>query len=354
MRPNAVPPGRRLQFLLFQLGGRTARDFAGFGRLIRNFSVFRIEHQRYIEPPTMSGLAQSVRYPAVAGLFYPDGPDQCRAAAAKLLEIGNAEAAKARLDFESPAVGAIVPHAGWICSGAVAAEAIAAAGRRLPSPDVVVVFGAIHTPIPTETMALDSHGQWVTPGDLFAVTTELRDGLCADRGLFAVDDRFHTREHAVEVELPLIRLQWPGAAILPIETPPNAKAVDAGRAVARRIKELGLSAVYLASSDLTHYGPNYRFMPAGIGPNALEWAMENDRKLLEKVCAMGAERVVPEASIHLNACGAGAIAAMMAASQTAGATQARVLKHTNSYRTLALVAPQTPENAVGYAAVMLG
>jgi AmmeMemoRadiSam system protein B len=72
------------------------------------------------------------------------------------------------------------------------------------------------------------------------------------------------------------------------------------------------------------------------------------------VCAMGAERVVPEASIHLNACGAGAIAAMMAASQTAGATQARVLKHTNSYRTLALVAPQTPENAVGYAAVMLG
>ena len=43
----------------------------------------------------MSGQAsQSVRYPAVAGLFYPDGAEECRAAAGKLLEAGTSEAAK--------------------------------------------------------------------------------------------------------------------------------------------------------------------------------------------------------------------------------------------------------------------
>jgi len=69
---------------------------------------------------------------------------------------------------------------------------------------------------------------------------------------------------------------------------------------------------------------------------------------------MDARRIVPEVAMHYNACGAGAIAAMMAACQTAGARQAIVLCHTNSYQTLATVAPQAPDNAVGYAAVMVG
>jgi MEMO1 family protein len=352
LRGSAWRSGLLFPFIPIGKGG--GGIFLDVLRIERIFSIFEIDGRGYSGRVLMSGVAQSVRYPAVAGLFYPDRAEECRAAADRLLEIGKRESAKSRVEFGSPVVGAIVPHAGWVCSGAIAAEAIAGAARRCASPDLVVVFGAIHTPIPIEKMALDSYGQWVLPGEVFAVTTELRDRLCADRGLFAVDDRFHSREHAVEVELPLIRLAWPEAAILPIETPPNERAVEAGRAVARMVKEMGLSAVYLASSDLTHYGPSYRFAPAGVGPSGLEWAMENDRRLLDAVCSMDAERVVPEATEHLNACGAGAIAAMMGACQTAGATRAHILKHSSSYQTLALVAPQAPENAVGYAAVMLG
>ena len=199
-----------------------------------------------------------------------------------------------------------------------------------------MVFGAIHTPIPIQTGAFDSHERWAMPGEVLTVTTELRDRLGADRGMFVVDDRFHSREHAVEVELPLVRMAWPQAAILPVETPPIAKAAEMGIAVAHGVQEMGLSAVYLASSDLTHYGPSYRFTPAGVGPAGLEWAMENDRKMLAAVASMEPEKVIVEAAAHLNACGAGAIAAMMAACQVSGATEARILKHTNSYQTLAL------------------
>jgi AmmeMemoRadiSam system protein B len=57
---------------------------------------------------------------------------------------------------------------------------------------------------------------------------------------------------------------------------------------------------------------------------------------------------------HHNACGPGAIAAMLAAARSAGATAGRVLRHASSFETLATVAPQPPVDAVGYAAVVVG
>ena len=62
---------------------------------------------------------------------------------------------------------------------------------------------------------------------------------------------------------------------------------------------------------------------------------------------------MPEVRERANACGGGAIAAMLAACKEAGAASARVLRHTNSYETLAQVAPQPPVDAVGYAAVIV-
>jgi len=131
------------------------------------------------------------------------------------------------------------------------------------------------------------------------------------------------------------------------------EAVEIGSRTARVIESQWLDAVYLASSDLTHYGPAYGFTPAGVGPEALAWALDNDRKLLDVVTGMSAERVVPEVRAHLNACGGGAIAAMLAACRERGIVEARVLRHANSYQTLAAVAPQRPDNAVGYAAVVV-
>jgi len=171
---------------------------------------------------------------------------------------------------------------------------------------------------------------------------------------FRVDERFHRGEHAVEVELPLIQVAWPNALVLPIEVPAIERAEQIGIATARELERLGLTAVFLASSDLTHYGPAYGFAPVGVGIEGLAWAKENDRRMLDLAMAMAAEQVVPEAKSRLNACGAGAIAAMLAACRARGATGGAVLRHANSYETLADVAPHGPENAVGYAAVVIG
>jgi len=289
-------------------------------------------------------------------MFYPAQPEQCQTAVRELFQTARAALAGG-LQAQLPAVsglGAVVPHAGWVCSGAIAAEAIAALAAQRPKVDLVVVLGAIHTALPVDRGVLDSFARWVAPSGESAVTSVIRDQLSAKWSRFVIDDRFHLREHAIEVELPLIQAVWPSAAILPIEMPPITQAADPGRNIAAAVKEMGLSAVYLASSDLTHYGPNYRFTPAGVGEAGLRWALGNDQRLLELIRAMTPERIVPEVQLHSNACGGGAIAEMMSACQESGAKKAVVLRHQNSFETLAAIAPQAPTNAVGYAAVWVG
>jgi AmmeMemoRadiSam system protein B len=293
-------------------------------------------------------------------MFYPDDPEQCRETARRYLQSApRRDPAEGR--GGSAWLGGIVPHAGWICSAAIAAETIASiarsgaeAGGTRPI-DVVVVFGAVHTPAPLEQAVLDSFARWQVPGDASRVAAELRERVRGSSGeLFRVDDRFHLREHAVEVELPLIQQALPNAAILPVEVPLIDRAIEIGRAAARQVLDAKLGAVFLASSDLTHYGPAYRFAPAGVGPGGLNWAKNNDRRLLDLVENFRPEQVVEEVGEHANACGGGAIAAMMSACRELGASGATVLRHANSYETLADVAPQRPDNAVGYAAVVVG
>jgi AmmeMemoRadiSam system protein B len=162
-------------------------------------------------PSGPSSLAQQparVREPAVAGMFYPADERKCRETAAHYVRD------RGIVTDVRDACGAIVPHAGWICSGAIAGEAIAALAKQLPRPDVVVVFGAIHTPLPIDVAAMSSHQRWHEPAGESEVAEEVTRRLTeTGGGLFEIDDRFHEHEHAVEVELPLIQLAWPTARV---------------------------------------------------------------------------------------------------------------------------------------------
>jgi len=308
----------------------------------------------------MPGPSGSTRRPAVAGRFYPADEAQCTSAARQFVRANEQTALNPNWR------GAIVPHAGWMFSGAIAGEAIGtlkaareSAGR--PEPQVVVVFGAVHTPIPLLRAAMDANQRWSVPGGASSVFVELSEKLEADASeMFGVDARFHQREHAVEVEVPLIQRAWPNAMLMPIEVPLIDEAPAIGRRVARLIDVMNVDAVYLASSDLTHYGPDFRFVPAGVGAAALAWAKDNDRRLLDVVAAMAVESVVPEVRDRASACGGGAIAAMLAACKEHGLASGasgdvRILRHESSDDVMLRIAPhERSDNAVGYAAVVLG
>lgn len=297
----------------------------------------------------IAATGKAVRVPAFAGVFYPAAAELCREQARQLLEAAPAS------DDSRRWIGGVVPHAGWVCSGTVAGRTIAsiAAANRADEVGLVVIFGAVHSVSPLERAALDSHASWQEPDGLSEVSHAVRDRL-AEAGGFVVDDEFHRREHSIEVELPLVQSAWPKAAILPVEVPPVEAAAAIGTAVAREVNRSGLRAIYLASSDLTHYGPGYGFAPAGVGQAGLRWAGDNDRRMLNLIERFEPAGIVSEARRHGNACGPGAIAAMLAAALESGARTARVLRHTNSYETLSAKSPQPADNAVGYASVVVG
>ncbi|HEY1684097.1 MAG TPA: AmmeMemoRadiSam system protein B [Tepidisphaeraceae bacterium] len=288
-----------------------------------------------------------IRSPVWNGRFYPADPGECRQLISGYFQ------RTPLVPSDKPWIAGLVPHAGWICSAAIAAETLAAIARTT-RPDIVVVFGAIHTPLPLRGAALDSHDAWGVPTGSSIVHEEAAARLLEFPDHFRTDDRFHQREHAIEVELPLIQHSFPKTTILPIEIAPDGTASTIGHQTAQLMKRLNLKPIFLASSDLTHYGPDYRFTPAGIGPAALQWAMENDRRLLDLTLQLADTEIIPEVATHLNACGAGAIAATIAAAREFGASSAHLISHTNSFQTLRNVAPQPPTHSVGYASLVIG
>lgn len=288
-------------------------------------------------------MKNTPRYPAVAGRFYPGVAEQCMAEAQDYLT--------RKPTHPGDWIGAVAPHAGWICSGAIAARAIASLA---PKPDLIVVFGAVHTPFRFDFGALDSHDAWKMPLGNCQVGVDFEQHLLERGNLFAVEPRVHQNEHAIEVLIPFIQVAFPGVAVVPIEVPPAASAGLIGRKTAQAIMSLGLNARYIASTDLTHYGENYQFSPAGSGVSAMQWAKENDQSLIDLMLGFQVDQIVPEAQKKQSACGPGAVAALLAACRENGAQTCCLLEHATSYETLSALAPQPPVNSVGYASVMLG
>lgn len=296
----------------------------------------------------MSGSDSSVRNPVVAGTFYPGASFECQEAVEQLFR-------RAMAPVEGPWIGALVPHAGWICSGQVAADAIVTLRAANPSPDLIVVFGAVHTVGGVTYGAVDDHEAWTLPGGAARIASDVQHELLEYAPSLRKDARVHQREHSIEVNLPLMQHAWGDTPVLPIEVPPIELAPQIGKETAAALRRMDLQAVFMASSDLTHYGPNYGVTEAGEGQEALDWAAANDRSLLEKITQLREEQIVDETEAHGSACGGGAIAALLGACKELGASKARLLRHTNSFEVLSRsIGRQRADNFVGYAAVVVG
>ncbi len=308
----------------------------------------------------------AARSPAVAGQFYPADTGECREQVEAYLASATAslpaDAATSTSTSTSASaavrgggtgatsfVAGIMPHAGWVCSGAVAAYVAAAA--RAVEVDTFVVFGATHR-VMSARAAIWHSGPWQTPLGAVAIDRELAEAVLEASPLVTDDESAHVHEHSIEVEVPFLQVVHPEARLLPVLVMPVSGAVRVGQVVAEQARALGRKVVFLGSSDLTHYGPRYGFTPEGIGLKALRWAKEvNDRRMLDLCLRLEADQVVGEAARHYNACGSGAMAATLAAARHCGATAGTLRCHTTSAEVLREQFGEV-EDAVGYAAVV--
>ncbi len=284
-----------------------------------------------------------VREPVVAGRFYPAHPDRCLADLASLLgNLGPVGSISTRF------YGGIVPHAGWAFSGAVAARVFRMLADAA-NPDVIVLFGSVHR-YTGRRAALFSSGRWETPIGPVDVDERLAERLLGQTNLLVADVHAHTDEHSIEVQMPFVKHLFPAARVLPIMVPPTPDAHEVGEAVARALNTYIYKAIVVGTTDLTHYGPQYGFVPHGIGPAGNRWAKDvNDQRFIDLVCDLKAEHVVAEAAEHRNACSAGAVAASLRATLTLGASEATLVARTTSADILASRGTGGAENSVGYA-----
>ena len=132
---------------------------------------------------------------------------------------------------------------------------------------------------------------------------------------------------------------------------PSADAADVGHAIGAVLKGRG-DVVVIGSTDLTHHGGHFG-APGGHGAGGVDWTVANDRRMIDLMVAMDASAVVGEAQQYGNACGAGAIAATVAACSQLGATAGHCLWYTNSYEIMQSLYPgHGDDTTVGYASVV--
>ena len=183
-----------------------------------------------------------VRPPAVAGLFYPGDASQLREVVSEYLA-----------QAPEPAIGAapkalIVPHAGYIYSGAIAAAAYSQVAQRRRQIRRIVLIGPSHR-VYLRGMAVPSAEAFQTPLGRVLVDQDLKAQLLA-RQLVIESDAPHDSEHSLEVQLPFLQMLFDDFTLLPLSigaaTPP---------AVATALAETwgGKETLVLVSSDLSHF-----------------------------------------------------------------------------------------------------
>jgi len=282
-----------------------------------------------------------VRPALLAGRWYPADEVGCRSAIESYVPAPEPEAKP------GPLHGLIGPHAGWAFSGDCAGRGY----RRLvdaagPDVDLVVVFGSHRGPRGPNTVFRDD--AWETPLGPLATARPLADALAESLALEDEPTRPLRADNAVELHLPFVRALFPDAELLMLGIEASPRALELGREVGRRVRAAGRRAVFVGSTDLTHYGPNYGWAPHGDGEEAVRWAREvNDRGFLDAILRDAPADAVRHAVQEQSACCPGAAAAAIeAAREYAGEVRPELVDHYLSWD----VRPDS--SFVGYGAVV--
>ena len=254
----------------------------------------------------------TTRPPAVAGTFYEATTERLRA------QVDACFAANPSVPRKQRFLGAVVPHAGLVYSGHVAAAfyALAELPKRLiilcPNHTGAGHFAAIHR-----------EGAWRTPLGEVPIDAPLAGALMAETKLLADDPRAHAREHSLEVQLPFLQrladLRGTDFTFVPICLGAHDYdiAEEIGGAIANVLRRESDVAV-LASSDLNHYEDQ-------------RTTLRKDQLAIDEVLRRNPRElwhVVEEYDVSM--CGFIPTTTMLVAVNELGASEARLIKHATS------------------------
>ncbi len=275
--------------------------------------------------PGAPGVEKKVLDSPVAGSWYPGDAGTLRREVEKMLD----EADVSDLaGYRGRILGLISPHAGYRFSGGVAAHGY----RVLRGRGVrrVIVMGPSHY-VGFQGLALPDATHWRTPLGEVPLDREAIGKLARASRLFAYREDAFRREHSVDMQVPFLQVVAPEAVLVPLVVGRiigPAEAREAGNALREVMDD---HTVLVASSDFTHYGPNYGYVPFR------DRVEERIRDLAMQAAGPISKRDVDGFFAHLDRtgdtiCGAGPISILLAA--LPAATEAVPLKFDTSGRML--------------------
>jgi AmmeMemoRadiSam system protein B len=258
----------------------------------------------------------TIRDPAVAGSFYPSRPADLEAQVEAMLGPLASPPEPLRM--------ILVPHAGYVYSGAIAGVAY----RLVAPPPLVVVLAPNHYGVGAK-LALPRRGSWRTPLGLLAIDEDATAALASHDPAMSDDWRAHARDHALEVQLPFLQvlarrrsIEQPRLVTLSCGTHDLRALVAAGEALAAALRDVGRdapgAALIVVSGDMSHYIP------------ARE-ARALDLPVLEHACAVDPEGFHAEVfGKGVSACGVAPAVVGLAASRALGSRHGTLLRYGHS------------------------
>ncbi len=181
-----------------------------------------------------------MREPAVAGSFYPADKNDLERMLTEFLN-------DAKEENFGKVKGLVVPHAGYIYSGSVAAKSY----KQLYGADTVIIIVPSHH-VRFKGASVPNYTHYKTPLGEIKISDKAKDLIKED--LIVSLDEVHKKEHSVEVQLPFLQKVLGNFEILPIVT----GDINPQQLANILLKYIDNNTVIIASSDLSHYYPYER------------------------------------------------------------------------------------------------
>jgi len=267
-----------------------------------------------------------LRKPVVAGQFYPSGLKELNKQIESFID---------KKVTASDYLACMLPHAGYIYSGQVAAKTVS----RVIIKDKIILIGPNHTGngVP---FSVQTEGIWQTPLGEIKIDTDLAEGLLARSKYLKKDSDAHIYEHSLEVELPFLQYFNKNFQIVPLCILSDDTLVlkEIGESIAATVKELHLESQVLvvASSDMTHYEPE-------------AMANKKDKEAIAAILNLDAEKLTEKVQgLNITMCGYAPVLVMLAYVKALGAKKGELV----SYQTSGDVTGDK-ESVVGYAGITI-
>jgi AmmeMemoRadiSam system protein B len=267
-----------------------------------------------------------IRKAAVAGSFYPAERERLLG----FFEDVNLASADSPLN----AKGVVVPHAGYIYSGGLAAQVYS----RVELPRRFVILCPNHTGMGAP-MAIMSEGAWETPLGLAAIDADLASAIRLRHPALEESPLAHRHEHSLEVQLPFLQyllgneIQFVPVCIARSSYEP---LVELGTALGEVLEAWPEPVLMIASSDMNHF-------------ESAETTLRKDDLAIQKVLKLdsrGLYEVITRERVTM--CGFAPTIVAIEASKIMGATGAVLIGHTHSGAVTG-----EDQRVVGYAGIAL-